>query len=72
MAGVISLLNDFRISNGKRPLGFLNPWLYGNGRDGLNDIVSGYNPGCNTDGFTAIVGWDPVRPARLVSLYFRS
>ncbi|KAH8987137.1 subtilisin-like protein [Lactarius hatsudake] len=29
-------------------------------RAGLNDITSGSNPGCNTDGFSAVVGWDPV------------
>ncbi|KAH8983942.1 subtilisin-like protein [Lactarius hatsudake] len=60
VAGIISLVNDYQISRGKPPLGFLNPWLYGGGLDGLNDIVSGSNPGCNTDGFSAIVGWDPV------------
>ncbi|KAH9003215.1 subtilisin-like protein [Lactarius hatsudake] len=60
VAGVISLLNDYRISQGKRPLGFLNPWLYGIARAGLTDITSGSNPGCNTDGFPAVVGWDPV------------
>ncbi|KAI9436569.1 hypothetical protein H4582DRAFT_1816323 [Lactarius indigo] len=60
VAGIISLLNDFLISTNKPPLGFLNPWLYGKGRGALNDIVSGYNPGCGTDGFEAIVGWDPV------------
>ncbi|KAH9168797.1 subtilisin-like protein [Lactarius sanguifluus] len=60
VAGIISLLNDYRISQGKHPLGFLNPWLYGIARAGLNDITSGSNPGCNTDGFTAVVGWDPV------------
>ncbi|KAH8976683.1 subtilisin-like protein [Lactarius hatsudake] len=59
-AGIISLLNDYRLSQGKRPLGFLNPWLYDGGLKGFNDIVSGSNPGCNTDGFSAIVGWDPV------------
>ncbi|KAH9056340.1 subtilisin-like protein [Lactarius vividus] len=59
-AGIISLLNDYRISNGKAPLGFLNPWLYGICLGGLNDITSGSNPGCNTDGFTAVPGWDPV------------
>ncbi|KAI9447256.1 subtilisin-like protein [Lactarius psammicola] len=42
------------------PLGFLNYWLYGKGRAGINDIVSGSNPGCGTDGFSAIIGWDPV------------
>ncbi|KAH8983973.1 subtilisin-like protein [Lactarius hatsudake] len=62
VAGIISLLNDYRLSQGKPPLGFLNPWLYGAAGDlnGFNDIVSGSNPGCNTDGFSAIVGWDPV------------
>ncbi|KAH8986031.1 subtilisin-like protein [Lactarius hatsudake] len=64
VAGIISLLNDYRLANNRRPLGFLNPWLYGIGIDGLNDITSGSNPGCGTDGFSAIVGWDPVRPAR--------
>jgi len=53
-------LNDYRISKGKNPLGWLNPWLYGIGRTGFNDITSGSNPGCGTDGFSAIVGWDPV------------
>ncbi|KAH9167827.1 subtilisin-like protein [Lactarius sanguifluus] len=60
VAGIISLLNDYQISQGRRPLGFLNPWLYGIARAGLNDITSGSNPGCNTDGFPAVVGWDPV------------
>ncbi|KAH8984632.1 subtilisin-like protein [Lactarius akahatsu] len=60
VAGIISLLNDYLISKGSQPLGFLNPWLYGTGRPGLNDITSGSNPGCNTKGFTAIAGWDPV------------
>ncbi|KAH9001905.1 subtilisin-like protein [Lactarius hatsudake] len=60
MPGIISLLNDYRISKGKPPLGFLNPWLYGKALPGLNDITSGRNPGCGTDGLPAIIGWDPV------------
>ncbi|KAH9012242.1 subtilisin-like protein [Lactarius deliciosus] len=60
VAGIISLLNDYLISKGSTPLGFLNPWLYGVGLPGLNDITSGSNPGCNTDGFPAVAGWDPV------------
>ncbi|KAH9053814.1 subtilisin-like protein [Lactarius vividus] len=60
VAGIISLLNDYRLSQGRPPLGFLNPLLYGDGLNGLNDIVSGSNPGCDTNGFSAIVGWDPV------------
>ncbi|KAF8267624.1 subtilisin-like protein [Lactarius quietus] len=60
VASIISLLNDYRISTGRTPLGFLNPWLYGHGRKALYDVVSGNNPGCGTDGFSAIAGWDPV------------
>ena len=53
------MLNDARISGGKPPLGFLNPWLYKTGYAGLNDITVGNNPGCGTQGFNATVGWDP-------------
>ncbi|KAH9062372.1 subtilisin-like protein [Lactarius vividus] len=60
VAGIISLLNDWLISTGQEPLGFLNPWLYGRGFRGLTDITEGANLGCNMDGFSAIVGWDPV------------
>ncbi|KAH8988390.1 subtilisin-like protein [Lactarius akahatsu] len=64
VAGVISLLNDYRLSKGKHVLGWLNPWLYSDDENGaiggLNDIIMGSNPGCNTAGFNAIVGWDPV------------
>ncbi|KAH9074762.1 hypothetical protein EDB83DRAFT_2218640, partial [Lactarius deliciosus] len=59
--GAISLLNDFQLFHDQVPLGFPDPWLYGGGRVGLNDITSGSNPGCNTGEFSAVVGWDPVR-----------
>ncbi|KZT34237.1 subtilisin-like protein [Sistotremastrum suecicum HHB10207 ss-3] len=59
VSSVIALLNDFRLSNGKSTLGFLNPLLYAN-PSALNDITSGSNPGCGTNGFTARAGWDPV------------
>ncbi|KAI0675673.1 peptidase S8/S53 domain-containing protein [Trametes maxima] len=59
-AAVISLLNDFRLSRGKSSLGFLNPLIYSTGVAGFNDITSGSNPGCGTNGFTAGAGWDPV------------
>jgi tripeptidyl-peptidase-1 len=73
VAGIILLINDFRISHNQPKLGFLNPWLYGLYNDavqpeGLYDIIAGSNPGCNTNGFPAIPGWDPVCPARLSSL----
>lgn len=59
-SAVISLLNDYLIASGKKPLGFLNPFLYSKGIAGLNDITSGSNPGCSTKGFSARAGWDPV------------
>ncbi|KAF8260343.1 peptidase S8/S53 domain-containing protein [Lactarius quietus] len=60
-AGIISLLNDYLLSSDRPPLGFLNPFLYSHLRPAMNDITSGSNPGCNTPGFSAIPGWDPVR-----------
>ncbi|KAF8263761.1 peptidase S8/S53 domain-containing protein [Lactarius quietus] len=59
-AGIISLLNDYLLSTDRPPLGFLNPLLYGPLRLAMNDITYGSNPGCNTPGFDAIPGWDPV------------
>ncbi|KAF8263390.1 subtilisin-like protein [Lactarius quietus] len=60
VAAIISLLNDYLISKDEPALGFLNPRLYGELLPGFKDITSGSNPGCGTDGFPAIVGWDPV------------
>ncbi|KAL1970125.1 hypothetical protein VTN77DRAFT_6530 [Rasamsonia byssochlamydoides] len=59
-ASVISLVNDARIAAGKRPLGFLNPWLYSAAATGkaFNDITSGSTLGCNTTGFPSGPGWD--------------
>ncbi|KAH9015938.1 subtilisin-like protein [Lactarius deliciosus] len=68
VAGIISLLNDYLITGRRPPLGFLNIWLYQDGFVGLNDIISGSNPGCGTDGFSAVPGWDPVHAARPVRL----
>ena len=59
-ASVVSLLNDELAAVGKPPLGFLNPFLYSTGAAALNDITTGSNPGCNTQGFPARAGWDPV------------
>lgn len=60
-ASVISLLNDRLIAAGKAPLGFLNPFLYSaTGAAALTDVTTGSNPGCNTNGFPAVKGWDPV------------
>ncbi|KAG7447497.1 tripeptidyl peptidase A [Guyanagaster necrorhizus] len=58
-AGIVALLNDALLKASNRTLGFLNPLLYEKGLAGLNDIKSGNNPGCGTDGFNATEGWDP-------------
>ncbi|KAJ3559073.1 hypothetical protein NM688_g555 [Phlebia brevispora] len=59
-ASMIALINNAREDAGKPPLGFLNPFLYQNSRSLFNDIMTGNNPGCGTDGFSAVAGWDPV------------
>jgi len=68
VAGIISLVNDMKLSRGLPPLGFLNFWLYGPAAVSFYDIKSGSNPGCTTEGFSATKGWDPVRSTRLVYL----
>ncbi|KAJ2968989.1 hypothetical protein NUW54_g13067 [Trametes sanguinea] len=59
-ASVVALLNDQLLNAGQSPLGFLNPLLYSKGVAALNDITSGSNPGCGTQGFPAAAGWDAV------------
>jgi tripeptidyl-peptidase-1 len=59
VGSIVTLINDARLAVGKGPVGFLNPVLYAN-PNALNDITSGNNPGCGTEGFSAVQGWDPV------------
>ncbi|KAG6888473.1 hypothetical protein C0995_008046 [Termitomyces sp. Mi166 len=59
VAAIFSLLNDVRLAANKPSLGFVNPLIYSH-PSAFNDIVSGSNPGCGTNGFTARAGWDPV------------
>lgn len=56
---IITLINEERTAVGKGPVGFLNPTLYAN-PGVFNDIKNGSNPGCNSKGFSAVEGWDPV------------
>ena len=60
-SGVVSLLNDLRLAEGKSTLGFLNPFLYAN-TDALDDIAKGTGDGCrgDDDGFPALRGWDAI------------
>ncbi|KIH86515.1 alkaline serine protease [Sporothrix brasiliensis 5110] len=58
-ASVLTLVNEERLGQGKSTVGFVNPVLYQH-PEVFNDITSGSNPGCGTDGFPAAEGWDPV------------
>ncbi|KAK1853235.1 protease s8 tripeptidyl peptidase [Colletotrichum chrysophilum] len=58
-ASLITIINEHRLQAGKAPVGFINPTLYANPQI-FNDITSGNNEGCNTKGFSAVPGWDPV------------
>lgn len=58
-ASIVTRINEERIAAGKSTVGFVNPVLYAN-PGVLHDITSGDNPGCNTNGFSASTGWDPV------------
>ena len=60
-ASIVNRLNEERILAGKGPMGFLNPTLYSH-PEMFNDIVEGYNLGCNsTPAFYTTKGWDPGR-----------
>lgn len=59
-SSIVNRIIEARLAIGKGPLGFLNPALYANPWV-LNDITNGTNPGCGTNGFSAVKGWDPVR-----------
>lgn len=45
-ASVVSLMNNARLTNNMSAMGFLNPWLYGPGKDGLTDVTTGRSEGC--------------------------
>jgi tripeptidyl-peptidase-1 len=59
-AGIFALLNNQRISSGKSPLGWLNPFIYAN-PGAFNDITVGNNQYCTIacccQGFNATKGW---------------
>ncbi|KAK5108167.1 hypothetical protein LTR62_008698 [Meristemomyces frigidus] len=57
-ASIITRINEERLAIGKTPVGWINPVLYSH-PEVLNDITNGTNPGCGTQGFGAVPGWDP-------------
>jgi tripeptidyl-peptidase-1 len=59
-AAVIALVNDALLAKGKKPLGFLNPWIYKKAYKTFTDVTIGSSYGCNTTGFPAQKGWDAV------------
>ena len=62
VAGIISLLNDVRLNQGMKPLGFLNPLLYQYLKgDGFIDTTVGVIDGglSRCPGIKAGKGWDP-------------
>jgi len=58
-ASLLNLINEERLRVNKTTVGFVNPVLYKH-PDAFNDITSGANPGCGTQGFPASKGWDAV------------
>ncbi|KAH8693874.1 peptidase S8/S53 domain-containing protein [Talaromyces proteolyticus] len=59
VAAILALINDKRLDVGKGPVGFINPVIYANPQ-AFNDVILGNNAACNTGGFNATAGWDPV------------
>jgi len=68
-AGMVTLINDYRLSNGKKALGFLNQALYQLDSSTWTDITSGSSncaaemstgTNCCKQGFIATAGWDPL------------
>lgn len=55
----LTLINEERIAAGKSTVGFIHPIIYAF-PEVFNDITIGSNPGCNSTGFVAAKGWDPV------------
>jgi len=58
-AAMVTLINDQRLQQGRPTVGHLNPVLYKNPKI-FQDVKTGHNPGCDSNGFNAEIGWDPV------------
>lgn len=68
VAGLVSLLNEYRLQNDKSTLGFLNPLLYkmGEAKTGYQDVTVGNNREGRmsimkySEGYSCTEGWDAV------------
>ncbi|KAL2209978.1 subtilisin-like protein [Sarocladium strictum] len=58
ISALLTIINGERMRRGKGSIGFINPVLYSHPHV-LKDVVEGQNPGCGTNGFSAVPGWDP-------------
>ncbi|KAI0174519.1 alkaline serine protease [Pestalotiopsis sp. NC0098] len=58
-AAVLTLVNEQRIAANKSTVGFIQPTLYAH-PEIFTDVTEGSNPGCESTGFPAAAGWDPV------------
>ena len=62
--GIFGLLNDLRLQNNMKQLGFLNPFIYqtaAKDSSAFSDVIEGYNRGCTigvSKGFPAEPKWD--------------
>ncbi|KAF8155864.1 subtilisin-like protein [Crassisporium funariophilum] len=62
VASIITLVNDARISAGKKPVGFINPTIYPDAfASAFNDITTGTSQGCKGCEYSDIshTCWDP-------------
>ncbi|KAF7195880.1 Tripeptidyl-peptidase sed1 [Pseudocercospora fuligena] len=57
-SSLLAMINQQRQDSGKGPVGFVNAVLYEH-IEIFHDIKNGSNPGCGTEGFPAVSGWDP-------------
>ncbi len=74
-AGYLALVNEQRVKNGKKPLGFLNPLIYGQNvvsatyAADFHDITSGKSGSySSTAGFDLVTGWGSPTPALITEL----
>lgn len=58
LGSILTLINQERLKAGKSSIGFINPTAYAH-PEVFNDVTTGSNGGCGTEGWHAVPGWDP-------------